>query len=271
MVWVNGQRQQQVAITDRSFQYGDGGFTTILLIDGQPVHWSMHQARLQHCLQRLAITEPDWQQVRLWLNDAIEQSGHLPGKAGAKIHISRGQGGRGYSSQGIDSCTVMISIFPYPSHYSNWQQQGIALHLCSTQLGLNPLTAGLKHNNRLEQVLIKQELDGLHYAEGVVCDMNQNVIECCAANLFWCRNKVLYSPDVSQAGVNGIMRQLVHKVAPELALSLQIGHFLLSDVLQADEVFITNALHGIVPVNQIQSTSFKIGSQTRFIQKRLNS
>lgn len=277
MFYVNGNEQSQISISDRSFQYGDGCFTTMLIVEGQIQHWYLHQQRLDKALSVLNIAKPDWLMVQAWLKKILFSEPSLGQKySGIKIHISRGCGGRGYSAMGADSPQVTIQAFGYPSHYKHWQHHGVRLGVSSIALGLNPLLAGIKHNNRLEQVLIKSNIEHLSYDDVVVCDLNNKVIETSASNLFWIKNDRLYTSDLSYCGVEGTMRHQVLELAQSLSLVPKIGIYLLQDLSDADEIFISNALHGIVPVISIDTMlnsepqSYLVGNKTRDFQEKLN-
>jgi len=267
MHWINGQPVDSVPITDRSFQYGDGCFSTILVRDSDPELWDFHVERMTQALKRLSIDEPDWASIRNWISDIVLSDIE---RQGIKIHISRGHGGRGYSSKDIHHPQVTISRFDYPDYYDSWCKNGISLAICQTQLGLNPLLAGMKHNNRLEQILIKNELDAGHYSDGVVLDIHHRVIETSMANLFWMSGDVLYTPLLDQAGVAGVMRRKIIDVMTQQSCCIDEGHFLLSNLLNADEIFICNALLGIAPVVNISSKyQYSIGQCTQYLQKRI--
>lgn len=269
MVWINGVVQDWVSVGDRSFQYGDGCFTTMLVNSRRIEHWPYHQQRLEQSLKALSIPYPNWTQVESWLDDALLESKET--HSGIKIHISRGNGGRGYSSQGLNSPTVTISTFAYPSHYRQWQEQGIQLGLCEQRLGLNPMLAGFKHNNRLEQILLKQELEKQGLVDGVVLDLNDHVIETTVANLFWFKQGVLYTPDLQQAGVAGVMRRYVIEQAKAMGTTVQVSCYKLSDLMSADSVFITNSLLGIAPVNAIGNARMASSESITELQKRVLS
>ncbi|WP_261833570.1 aminodeoxychorismate lyase [Vibrio ishigakensis] len=267
MIWINGVISDQIDATDRSFNYGDGGFTTIRTIDGKPEHWSLHVERMQDCLTLLQIPQPNWKQVREWVETAAKSEG----LGGVKLLVSRGSGGRGYSPQGINKPTIVISNFDYPSHYSFWQLEGIELGIAEHKLGINPLLAGRKHNNRLEQVLMKADMEQQDMPDGVVLDINNHIVETTMANLFWVKGNTLYSPSIEKAGVAGIARRLVMIDAQNMGLKVIIGEFELDHLLSADQVFITNAILGIAPVTKITHKSFPIGIITRDLQERINS
>ncbi|QIA62878.1 aminodeoxychorismate lyase [Vibrio astriarenae] len=263
MFWVNGVPCDSISASDRSFQYGDGVFTTMLLQDGKVLHWSLHTQRLREGLNRLAIPHPNWSDVERWVaNAAIEHS-----RSGIKVHISRGSGGRGYSPLGCESPVVTISAFQYPKHYSTWHQAGLELGICQTQLGLNPTLAGIKHNNRLEQIMAKAEMDAVGLPDGIVTDLNEHIVETTMANLFWRKGQTLYTPKMVNAGVKGITRNYVAAQLPSLGFSLTEEDFFIEDLLCADEVFVTNAILGVAPVSKIAHHSFSFSDLAKQLRK----
>jgi 4-amino-4-deoxychorismate lyase len=260
MYLVNGELVDHVNATDRSFQYGDGCFSTILTRHGQLQLWRFHQERLESCLQLLGIIGPDWSQVKMWIDRVVLPDDY----AGIKIHISRGSGGRGYSPADIGQPTVTISRFSYPPHYHLLRQQGVELGVCQARLGINPLLAGHKHNNRLEQVLLKHEMDQLGLVDGIALDLHGRVIETTMANVFWSKHDVLYTPCLTDAGVSGVQRRAILKLARRHNKKVEIGFFSLEQLYQADEVFISNSILQIAPVTQVGAYTFPIGNVSRF-------
>ncbi|MGF1753693.1 aminodeoxychorismate lyase [Vibrio makurazakiensis] len=274
MFWVDGENQQTIDILDRSFQYGDGCFTTMLVRNGKIQNFSDHQTRVNECLNVLRVSPLDWNIVNRWLEvglQKIEVNNPHDGKAGIKLHISRGAGGRGYSTQNLVKPTVTISTFDYPSHYTGWQDLGVELGVCKQAIGLSPLLAGHKHNNRLEQILMKDEMDQTGEVDGVVLDILGNVIETTMANLFWRKGQTVYTPQLTQSGVAGVMRKQVLTALNQTELSVNIGDYCLSQLMQAEEVFITNSILGVAPVTRISENLFNIGTVTRSLQGQLNS
>lgn len=264
MYLVNGQPRTTVAIADRSFQYGDGCFTTMLTKQGVVQHWSKHVARVNACLDTLLIRRPDWSQVETWIHQIVLADD----LAGIKIHFSRGEGGRGYSPTQVGSPNVTISTFAFPRHYQQWAKEGIVLGVCQPRLGVNPILAGHKHNNRLEQVLLKADIEQQGYVDGIALDCNDKVVETTMANLFWLKGEVLYTPSLSNAGVDGVMRRVVLDVVSKLGVSVKEADYVMEDLLAADEVFVTNSILGVAPVSAIEKQTFLIGKLTRTIQEK---
>ncbi|OEE80046.1 aminodeoxychorismate lyase [Vibrio genomosp. F6] len=272
MYWVNGQPSDSISLSDRSFQYGDGCFTTMLTLNGEIQYWPKHIQRMNRSLDALQIPRPDWDLIFIWL----EQASQKVSKAGLKLHISRGQGGRGYSPNNISPITVTISDFSFPESYDLFSQSGIGLTVCEHRLGLNPYLAGHKHNNRLEQILMKSEVEQRGFVDGVAMDINGYVIETTMANLFWAKDNVLYSPSLANCGVAGVIREQILESAKRNEIETKIGHFELTRLYDADEIFITNSILGVAPVTQIsfssdQHQAYSIGTMTTIFQETINS
>lgn len=265
--WVNGIKGDTVSVLDRGFSYGDGIFTTIKVSDGQCQLLTQHLVRLQQGISALAITQIDF----TWLLDDLTQKAHDLVEGVLKVIITRGQGQRGYSSIGCDSPTIVISSGTIPAVYQQWQTQGIALGVSTVALGINPLTAGLKHLNRLEQVLVKQQIDENSWTDAIVLDCQAHIIETSMANIFWRTADNVYTPSLHFSGVKGLMRQQVIEQLDASDLTIVEDLFKLSSVMNADEVFITNCLMGVVPINAIESTTFRVGDTTTTLAKALNN
>ena len=255
MILINSEEKAEHPIADRGFQYGDGCFTTMMVKFGQIQHWHAHLARLQRDTNALAINCIDWQQLKA---DLARVTATLQTEAYSvvKILISRGIGGQGYSPINCQKPTVVISSHNYPKHYLTWQKQGIRLALLKQPIGLSPL-AGIKHLNRLEQILLKQELARLDVEDGVVCCINGNVIETTASNIFWRKGKQIYTPSLTFAGVLGTQRAVIIKTLQQMNVDVQQVQVKPEILLAADEIFICNALMELIPVKQIEMIQLK--------------
>ena len=248
MFLINGCEQNMLAASDRATQFGDGCFTTLAVEQGKPILLSAHLKRLQRGCDALFLPSPDWQ----WLASHLLQiASTITEKSVIKVIISRGSGGRGYSSKGFDTPTVITSCSTYPFYYHNLQKQGVSLAISPVRLGQNSLLAGIKHLNRLEQVLIKHHLETTPFDDMLVCDNEGYLVEANAANLFWRKGNQLFTPDISLSGVNGIMRQQVLDFAQQLDWDIHIVREKPQTLYQADEIWLTNALMPIIPVKQI--------------------
>ncbi|UTV26787.1 aminodeoxychorismate lyase [Photobacterium atrarenae] len=266
MILINGVETDTVTVADRALQYGDGCFTTILVEQGQPRLWPLHLQRLQNTLAALRIAAPDWQ--------ALAEQVHLlaaafPDKGGVKVLISRGAGGRGYSPAGCLVTQVIVSDFAWPAQYLQWQQHGIALGVCRQRLSISPMLAGLKHLNRLEQVLLKQEAQAQGWLDAVVLDAEGYVAETIASNLFWRQGQTVFTPALESCGVHGVMRAHVLSLLEQSPYCIEFVKTPLNELLCADEVFITNAVMALVPVNEIEGNTFTQQTLLHELKERL--
>lgn len=252
MMWVNGEKQNVVAASDRAVQFGDGCFTTARIRSGNVDLFEAHIARLQQGCERLLISGVDWELLRReMLNAAADRDDGV-----LKAIVTRGSGGRGYSAAGCAAPTRIVSVSAYPAHYHALRESGARLALSPIALGKNSLLAGIKHLNRLEQVLIRTRLEQTGADEALVLDTDGMLVECCAANFFWRIGEQVFTPDLSASGVNGIQRQWVMRRVVELGFTLTEVRVGIEALAEAEEVLITNALMPVLPVRQIEAWHF---------------
>jgi len=147
--------------------------------------------------------------------------------------------------------TYCIGVFPVDVLRSNNYLTGIDMRICAQRLSANKSLAGMKHLNRLEQILARSEWQD-EYAEGLLMDESGSVIEATVSNLFAVKHGKLYTPDLSSSGVAGIMRRTIMEIlAPTLSLDVEIESINLDFLRAADELFVCNSVYGIWPVNTL--------------------
>lgn len=262
---VNGTASSLVPLDDRAVQYGDGCFTTMAVTNGTIEFWSQHRQRLRDSCAALQINFNQWQV----LAQQVQQLALQHPDSVIKIILSRGSGGRGYASPEPQNPRYFLSLHAKPAHYADWQENGIVLGLSEVRLAKQTKLAGIKHLNRLEQVLVKQQMPVNQVDDLLVCDTDGNMIETSAANIFWRQQGIWFTPLLDSAGVAGIMRDAIiakmqqHNIAVQ---SISASHQLL---LQASEVFICNSLMKIVPVKRFNQHHFSV-EHSRQLQQWFN-
>lgn len=229
-----------VAAEDRGFQYGDGLFETAALKDGQVRFLDDHLRRLHEGCGRLGFAAPAAELLRTEI--ARVTGSRRDGVV--KIVVTRGAGGRGYRPAAGLTPTRVVALYEAPSDLS---ARPISMRWCETRLGRNALLAGIKHLNRLEQVLAQAEWQG-EFDEGLMLDTEGEVVCATASNIFVVREHVLVTPDLRFSGVAGIMRAQTLRAARRLGLAVNEEPLWPHDVEAATEVFVTNAVRGIRPV-----------------------
>lgn len=269
---INGERKKTIDVTDRGFQYGDGLFETIEVCNGQAVFLDRHLDRLQAGCDRLHIPFPNREVLCFEAATLIQQSSFQQSaseylnQAVLKIIVTRGSGGRGYCPPDLIQPTRVLSLHPFPDYPSAYQEQGIIARFCDTRLGLNRTLAGIKHLNRLEQIMARSEWCDPAIEEGIMLDSNDHVIEGTRTNLFYVKNNSLYTASLAKSGIEGIMRSIIISLASEHEWRVIEHTFSKDDLMSADEIFVSNSIIGIWPVRQIAGNYFPVGIKTRQIQ-----
>lgn len=259
MQLVNGYEDDRISIHDRGLHYGDGLFETIRIIDGKlPAHWDRHVARLHRGCERLGMPLVPYELLAEEANRCLKSmtDGVL------KIIVTCGSGERGYRRSSTGEPTRILVMYPAPSYPSSYYDEGIAARVCRTRLGCNEALAGIKHLNRIEQVLARSEWTDPGIAEGLMLDTGGNVIEGTMTNLFFVTRGGLRTPDVSQCGVAGILRERVMERAAADGMRCESGAYTLADLRNAEEIFVCNSVVGVWPVRQLECREYRIGPVT---------
>lgn len=258
---VNGVEGGAIAADDRGLLYGDGLFETMAVRDGRVRSFGLHMARLQDGCARLALAMPP----RALLEAECLQVLEGLGSGVVKLILTRGTGPRGYRPP-IEATVTRIVMASAPRAVPPGGA-GIVVRVCETRLARSAALAGIKHLNRLEQVLACAEWQDPAIAEGIMLSTDDRVIGATAANLFVVRHGRLYTPDIRDCGVAGTMRQQVLNAAKAAELSVEIGDLGLRELRAADEIFLTNALTGLRPVVEIRGEgAWPPGELTRTLQ-----
>lgn len=239
---VNGKPRDQVSILDRGFQFGDGLFETVAVTNNRPCLWDYHVQRLKSGCDRLRIAFPDIRQLSQEAQQLIDRQP----QAVLKVTLTRGVSERGYRFSAESSPTRILSLF----HWDGPSTEQMCISVSRQHLGNNTDLAGIKHLNRLEQVLARSECPE-SAQEALMLDQRGYVIEGIMSNVFFQRGNQLYTPSLEHCGVAGVVRRLVLEVAEAEGMAVNAGDFTLDDVLQSDALYLTSSLGGIRGVSNI--------------------
>ena len=271
-VLVNGKSTDVVSVFDRGLLYGDGVFETIAVHDGSMPLWSRHWQRLEKSCNALKITPPNKETLQNEIFALVAEETRCV----VKIIITRGQGPRGYraapNSSNESNVTQIIICDAWPdTHTSNWQN-GINTRICELRLSSQSALCGMKHLNRLENVMARSEWTDDNIEEGLLFDHNQLLIEATSHNIFIVKNGHLITPDLSKSGVRGVMRDVIIDLTAKIEgiRSTTIASININELLNADEVFICNSLHGIWPVTSISEIKSISDAATKLSDIKLN-
>ncbi len=262
-VLVNGQPTSVVSAQDRGLQYGDGLFETMRCEQGRVRWFDRHLARLGRGCERLGIAAPAGELLRA---EAESLAATLP-RALVKVIVTRGAAtARGYRPNGDEQPTRIVSIHPWPPASPAEFRAGLS----TVALGVNPLLAGLKHLNRLEQVLAQRAAAraGLH--EVLMRCGGDNVVCGSMSNVFVWRGAELLTPPLGDCGVEGVMRSLVMTVAARCGLSIRVAPLSVPQLAEAPAMFVTNVRLGIQPVHWYEGRGLEVDERGARLQELID-
>jgi len=263
---LNGQEIEPGLSADRAFHFGDGLFETLAVVEGLPCLWKQHIRRLRHGCERLDMNLPDPEKL---LEDAKRLTRDCS-KGVLKLIVSAGPATQGYAREksGGLTCWMQISSWPTAPHYQ--EPLPLTLQWCELRLAEQPRLAGLKHLNRLEQVLARSELSDL-VQEGLVCDHSGHVVEGVAANLLLKLEGRYVTPAISRCGIAGIVRRLILDEAARQDIDIEVTSVTTAQVEKAERLFLTSSLLGIRPVRQLGKHQYAHTGLGDDFLERLNS
>ena len=211
-VLINGKIQAGLSIDDRGLQYGDGVFETIAVAEAGPLCLDEHFSRLREGCERLSIPPPALPVLRAEV--ALVSGSNPVSSPGAVVKIiltrgettadlppvagilTRGEGGRGYAPPAEARPNRIVALYPWPAYPPEHASAGVRLRFCRRRYGINPALAGIKHLNRLEQILARAEWQDQAIAEGLVMDLDDNVIEGTMSNFVMLKDRALLTSDL---------------------------------------------------------------------------
>ena len=261
MILVDGVAQAQVDVMDRGLHYGDGLFETLAVFAGKVRCWEDHWRRLSEGCQRLGLTCPD---QGLLENEIFELCKDARRKV-VKVLLTRGSGPRGYQAPSEATPRRILVASDWPDHPPQYAQDGVRVRLCQTRLGHNAALAGLKHCNRLEQVLARREWQD-EVEEGLMLDLEGYVIEGTMSNVFLVRGDTLVTPDLNRCGVAGVTRQRIIDRSPELGIPVEVSRVTLEQVREGEAMFLCNTLIGLWPIRIFEDREYPISGMLQTLR-----
>lgn len=255
MYWINGTPKRVISLNNRALHFGDGFFTTAKMINGKVNFLDYHIDRLVWSARRLMFDDVDFDLLYKEILQAVTHSVN----GVIKIIISRvnSAGMYGYMFDRNIKSLRIIRTSKLPRYCVEWRKCGVRLKISTIRLSRNSFLSGIKHLNRLEQVMIAVDLYKNKTADSaLVLDTDNNIVECCSSNIFWRKNYRVFTPSLYYSGVSGVMRQLILKLLPKLGYHVCEVMVGIEHLKNIDEVFITNSLLPLASVNSIDNNTY---------------
>jgi 4-amino-4-deoxychorismate lyase len=266
MILVNGVAAESVAATDRGLAYGDGVFRTLLLKNGRPRSWQRHYRKLARDCAALSLECP----AEAVVAEEVAQLARRMPDAVAKIIITRGSGARGYAPPLPSSSTRIVMSADLPDYPEAYTRSGVEVQVCNTRLSLQPRLAGIKHLNRLENVLARGEWNHPGIAEGILIDVEGNVIGGTMTNLFIVESGALVTPALTRCGVAGVTREIITEVARESGMNCREENITLTRILESQEAMLVNSVIGVWQIAACAGRNWAAGTVTQRVREWLN-
>lgn len=242
---IDGRPGEQVSSADRGLHYGDGLFETITCVGGQPRWLALHLERLRGGCERLQLPFREFEALCADIGSLA--AGQL--RCIVKVILTRGRATRrGYAPTGGELPTRIVSRHPWPEAMAR-ARPGFRLGVSGVKLGINPLLAGLKHLNRLEQVLAQMALEQARLDEVLMRSSSDLVIGGSMSNVFFADAAGLITPAITDCGIAGVMRRLVLDAAATLGIPVQVRAVTTDELGAVREAFVTNVRWGVQPVD----------------------
>lgn len=271
LTYLNGQPTEFLSVQDRAVQYGDGFFTTLLVVNDRVLNWSAHWRRLRLSAERLQFSALDESQLLQQTAQAVVafnpecNATHV-----VKLLISRGKSGRGYAIPERATPLILVQVSTAPIQITVQQSSeqtaplnfppfmALQLGVCDTQTSIQMQLAGIKHLNRLDSVLAQTEVRQKQQQEGIMLNALEQVVGGTQSNVFMIKAQTLITPKLHLSGVEGTTRYQLSRLAPLLGLRWKEADLSLEELRLADELFLSNAVRGIMPIKQLEQQLFSI-------------
>jgi 4-amino-4-deoxychorismate lyase len=260
--WLNGAPSTFLSLSDRGLNYGDGLFETMRFQRGKIVFLKLHLERLQQGISRLALPV-ERSRIDKDLQALSQQiSARHIDDAIIRLTVTRGVGARGYNPISATWASVILQVYPNKPH-ADLQQTGVDVTICRMRLPDQPALAGIKHLNRIENVLARSEWNH-EFHEGLMLSQQGDIVEGTMSNVFFVEGGadgrwILHTPVIERCGVAGVVRRLVlQDVASRLGIIVRESAITPQLCMRFSAGFLTNAIIGIWPIKSLCGRPFDI-------------
>ena len=263
IVYLNGKfvplSQAKVSILDRGFCYGDALFETMRVYSGKIFQLDQHLDRLEQGAQSICLNLPE---LRERIQDILYETFNRNQGADAVIRltITRGEGIIGKLWQADTSPTLSVYVRPYSATPDEWYQKGVPISLIPHSAAkMGGLQEQIKSANYLSQILARKQAEDLNSVEGIMINEQGEVCDGTISNIFVIKDDVLSTPAVNGYVLAGVTRQVVLKLAFETGAICEERSMIADDILQGDEIFLTNTGWEVLPVTRVEGKAIGSG------------
>ncbi len=256
-IYINGvfyeDSEAKISVKDRGFRFGDGLFETVAFYNGKIHRWGLHKKRLEGGLDAIKIIF-NTERLESDIKKTFEKNGLATGLA--RLTVTRGEGSRGYLPAEKSTANVVIEAMPRPP------MEREHANLCVSKykkIPLECLPVNYKLTQGLNSTLAKMEAHEKGFFEALLLNVDGEITECTAGNIFWVKGDKIYTPSLECGLLDGTIRNIIIEQSPYKVIQ---GKFKLKELKKADEVFITNVAWKVLSVNEVEGI-FKTSGEHR--------
>ncbi len=268
-VYMNGEfipeERACVSPFDRGFLYGDGVFETLRAYNGRLFRLNDHIQRLRAGLEYLHIRPEGLDRIEEILYELL--SLNSISDAYARISVTRGSTGRGINIDRDSPPNIVVFTRQVYPPGEDLYEQGVELVISKRINQRLPDEYNLKSHSFLNYILAKDEATYRGAYEAILLNREGHLTEGSVSNIFCVKEDTLYTPPLRSGVLRGITREVVKGLAGRAGLSLVEKELLPDELMEAEEVFITNTIIEVLPVREIEGRRFSVGSATKTIQR----
>jgi 4-amino-4-deoxychorismate lyase len=244
-----------IDLDDRGLHYGDGLFETIRFAGARAPLWGWHLDRLWHGCERLGLPSPDIDQ----LGRRVAAASTLHLHSVVKLVYTAGPGPRGYARPAL----LQPSLLVRASAYAGGAPADLRLRWCAMRMAIQPRLAGIKHLNRIEQVLARNEWSSSDFDEGLMLDMDGRLIAATTANVFVRVDGRWHTPALARCGVEGVARRWMLAET-----GAEIRDIDPAELEMSDQCVLTNAVRGPLAAAALGEKRWRADAEVRALQQR---
>ncbi|TYS54469.1 aminodeoxychorismate lyase [Sutcliffiella horikoshii] len=243
--------ETNVSVMDHGFLYGVGLFETFRTYNGIPFLFHDHLKRLRDGLESVYI-EWDHSNEQLYdlVTEALEKNGITDGVI--RLNVTAGISNWGLPTETYKAPSLLLFTRPVPEHNPGSKNAVVLNRRRNTPEG----NTRLKSHHYLNNLLGKRELGTSQDVEGIFLTEEDYVAEGLVSNIFWIKGDTIYTPSISTGILNGVTRKFILHLCSLLNLDVKEGKFPKEELLEADEVFITNSTQEIIRIAKLDDTVF---------------
>jgi branched-subunit amino acid aminotransferase/4-amino-4-deoxychorismate lyase len=248
--------QNNVHHTNRAFRYGDGIFESMAMFDGKVKLLALHCRRMAMGAQLLELNLPvQLQEDHIAFE--LEKLRKANNITNARIRIVLFRDSGGFYAPVSNEAGFVMELYPIENNHYELNKKGLRIALYKEILKPINILSNIKTCNALLYVKAGLFKNKSGYDECIILNQNNNLCEGISTNLFWVKDKIVYTPSASSGCIMGVMRNYLLEFFKENKIAYEEGEYNFSVIANADEVFLSGATRGLQWVKEIDTGEIK--------------